>query len=282
MRLENSGSKLLLKLAPFLAILAYAYYPTFAWMVDRWAARDSYYAHGFLIPLVTLYWLWKKRNDITREVSGAWLPGFVVLAAGIGLQILSAAFRIYFASALSLVLILLGLAAVVGGRRVFIHSWYPLVFLLLMIPLPLLLISQTTLKMKFFVSDVASQLLTASGLEAHREGSYLVLPRSFLLVGDPCSGLRSFLAFLCLGFVFCYEGTMALWKRVLLVACGLPLAILSNVLRVYVMGLIAEIYGMKAVEGLVHDASGIVVFVLAFGAFMILRKKLEEPSHVPA
>ena len=94
-------------------------------------------------------------------------------------------------------------------------------------------------------------------------------------MGDPCSGLRSLIAFFCLGLAFAYESRLSLPKKGLLVFAGFPLALFSNTLRVFFMGLIAEIYGSQSTEGMVHDASGIIVFVLAFILFMAIRKKLE-------
>ncbi len=275
--LQNSDY---LKLLSLLPLLAFAYYPTFVWMVERWMARDSYYAHGFLIPVVMLYWLFKKRKtlaSIPAEFNGA---GIGLLIFGVLLHVASSVFRIYFVSAFSFVFVLLGITLALFGKKIFREVWFPICFLFLMIPLPLLIISQTTLKMKFFVSEISAHLINASNIRAVREGSYIMTPNNLLLVGDPCSGLRSFLAFICLGFVFAYEGKLAVWKRILLVFSGLPLAILSNVIRVYSLGMLGEIYGSKAIEGKVHDASGIVVFVLAFGTFMYLRKKLEESEHV--
>ena len=154
--------------------------------------------------------------------------------------------------------------------------WYPVLFLALMVPLPLLTISQVTLKMKFFVAQIATYCLNYIGIPATREGSYIYTKNAMLLVGDPCSGLRSFLAFLCLGLVFAYGSRMAFWKRLLLVAAGLPLAVLSNVLRVFSLSFLSEVYGMGVVTKQVHDASGFIVFILAFVCFIILRKYLEE------
>jgi len=60
------------------------------------------------------------------------------------------------------------------------------------------------------------------------------------------------------------------------VVSGLPLAVFSNLLRVFGLALIAEVYGQEAAGGKIHDASGIVVFVIAFAMFMALRQKLER------
>lgn len=261
---------------PLIGLLAFIYTPTFVWMVDRWTAKDSYFGHGFLIPLISLYWVLKKRAELKTCERTCDPAGLVLLLAGAALQAFSSLFRVYFLSALSLVPILFGAVAFLFGKKFLKILWFPIAFLALMVPLPLLVISQTTLKMKFFVSEISTFLISATGIPAVREGSYIHTPHAVMLVGDPCSGLRSLLAFLCLGLVFAYESRANFWKKTLLVAAGLPLAILSNVVRVYVLGVLAEIYGMKFTIGAVHDASGIVVFVMAFFLFLILKRKLEE------
>ena len=276
------GSSDYLKLFSLIPLLAYAYYPTFVWMVERWSARDSYYGHGFLIPVVTLYWIYKKRQALAALPAEFHPAGLGFLFLGVLMHVASSVFRVYFLSAFSFVFVLLGILLSLFGKRIFALIWFPIFFLFLMIPLPLLIISQTTLKMKFFVSEISAHLINASGIHAVREGSYIMTPHNLLLVGDPCSGLRSFLAFICLGFVFAYESRLVFWKRLVLVVSGLPLAVLSNVVRVYSLGMIGEIYGSKAVEGKVHDASGVVVFILAFATFMFIRRKLDASENAKA
>ena len=264
---------------PF-AILLRVYYPTLVWMVDRWMARDSYYGHGFLVPFVSLYWLFKKKGALAaaEKKNDAW--GLLLLSSGVLIQAVSSVLRIYFLSAFSMVWILLGSVQFLWGRRVLALSWFPLSFLFLMIPLPLLIISEITLKMKFFVSEVSAWCLSAIGIQAVREGSFLHMPHAVLLVGDPCSGLRSFLAFLILGLIFAYDSAFPLWKRTVLLLAGFPLALLSNTARIFFLGLVAEIYGMKWVHGWLHDASGIAAFLFALALCIGLRKELNEISFV--
>ena len=257
-------------------ILAYIYYPTFAWMVDRWAARDSYYGHGFLIPLVSLYWVFKKRGVLASCEQKPEPLGLVILLLGAALQFLSSLFRIYFLSAISFVTLLFGVVYFLFGKKVVREIWFPIVFLFLMVPLPLLVISEVTLKMKFFVSEISTFLLNSMGMKSMREGSYIYTPHAVCLVGDPCSGLRSFLAFLCLGFVFAYGTQLERWKKVTLIVAGLPLAIVTNVIRVFVMALLGEVYGMEfTASPTVHDGAGILTFIFALLCFFIFRRKLE-------
>lgn len=267
----------LAKIAIVAALLAYIYYPTFVWMVDRWMTRDSYYGHGFLIPLVSLYWIFQKLEKIKQQSHSGEKAGLILLAAGIALQVFGFYLHFYFISAFSFVLVLLGLAHYLLGKKAFGSIWFPIAFLFLMIPLPLLVIAQVTLKMKFFVSAIATGLVNAMNVHAVQQGSYIYTPNAVLVVGDPCSGLRSFLAFLTLGFVFAYDEKLNFWKKAVLVVSGLPLAIASNVLRVTFLTLCGEIYGMEYTGpgAWPHDISGFAVFLIAFLAFMAIRHKLE-------
>ncbi len=260
----------------FVLLLGYIYYPTFAWMVDRWAARDSYYAHGFLIPFISLYWIFKKRKTLSSIKQESELLGLIALLVGALLQLFSSLFRVYFISAISFVVLLFGIVCFLFGKKIIKEVWFPIAFLFLMVPLPLLVISEVTLKMKFFVSEISTHLLNLMGLKSIREGSYIYTPHAVCLVGDPCSGLRSFLAFLCLGFVFAYGTRLERWKKVVLIAAGLPLAIVTNVIRVFVMALLGEVYGMElAASHVVHDGAGIITFFFALFCFLIIRRKLE-------
>src|SRR3989338_5158579 len=221
-----------------LSLIAYIYYPTFVWMADRWFAGDSYYGHGVLVPFVSLYWIFKEKNRLASCEKKSHFLGLVIFMFGALLQAASSLLRIYFLS----------------GKNTIRLIWFPIAFLLMMVPLPLLLISEITLKLKFLVSEISTYFVNAIGIHAVQQGSYIYTPNAVCLVGDPCSGLRSFLAFLCLGFVFAYGTSLDLWKKIVLVTAGLPLAIVSNVFRVFAMALIGEIYGMEfATNHIVHD-----------------------------
>ena len=267
----------LLGAALLMAGLIYIYYPAFVWMVDRWTVRDSYYGHGCLIPLVSLYWLYQKRDLFLTPSGQTGTGGLYLILVGAVTQIASYFLRFYFLSAFSFVLVLMGIVFFYFGGQVFKKTWFPLAFLFLMVPLPLLVIAQVTLKMKFFVSQISAGIVNFMGIAAARHGSYIYTPHAVLVVGDPCSGLRSFLAFFTLGFVFAYDEKLTFGKKAVLVFSGLPLAIISNVVRVTFLTLVGEIYGMQYTgpESKVHDASGIGVFILAFLIFMMIKRKLE-------
>ena len=104
-------------------LLFYIYYPTFVWMVDRWVAKDSYYSHGFLIPLVALFWLWKERSSFRPSADEPRGWAYALLLVGAALQVVSALLRIYFLSCVSFLVVLLALAQLRFGPQVFRRAW---------------------------------------------------------------------------------------------------------------------------------------------------------------
>jgi len=98
----------LLKFGLVAAVLGHIYYPTFLWMIQRWSARDSYYGHGFLIPIVAIYWILRKRRSLQADKPEFKAIGAAFLCAGAVIQITSSVLRIYFLSGISFVLVLIG------------------------------------------------------------------------------------------------------------------------------------------------------------------------------
>src|ERR1700733_11233419 len=95
------------------------YVPAFIWMWDRWFARDSYYSHGILIPFVTAYLIWQKR-DVLKKIKPESSPwGLRLFFLGIAIHLLSALFRVYFTSGFSMIIVLYGLTLHFYGSKTF-------------------------------------------------------------------------------------------------------------------------------------------------------------------
>lgn len=101
--------KTLLKFLSCMALLCVAYIPTIVWMVDRWMAKESYYGHGFLIPIISLYIIW-QRKDVLRKIKlSSAAAGIWIIITGLLIHIVCAALKVYFISGLSFVFVIYGL-----------------------------------------------------------------------------------------------------------------------------------------------------------------------------
>jgi exosortase len=119
-------------------------------------------------------------------------------------------------------------------------------------------------------------VLKAMGVIVMREGNIIMFPNITLEVVDACSGLRSLTSLLALGTAYALLFVRSPWQRLALVAATIPIAVISNTLRVTGTGLLACYFGAAAAEGFFHEFTGVVIFLLAlvmlFGFHRLLRR----------
>lgn len=265
----------LVKFASCAALLLVAYLPTIKWMIDRWMAPESYYGHGFLIPVVSAYVAWGRRDAIKAAPVSSDARGLLLIAGGLIAHIASAALRVYFISGFTMILVLLGLILFFYGREVMKQLVFPVFFLLAMVPLPLVLVSTLTVKLKLAVAQVATFILNRIGFPSIRDGNIIRMPGSYTIVGAPCSGLRSLIALLTLGLIFAFAAKFSKMKKSMLFLSSVPIALVTNVGRVALLCIVNDLYGEKAATGFFHDATGFLVFALAFVMLMGMNRMLE-------
>ena len=244
-------------------LLLFAYFPTIIWMVDRWAAPDSYFGHGFLIPLISLALVWGKRKELSliKPDPSPW--GLVCLTAGLLIHLVSAMIKVYFTSAFSIVLTVTGLVLYLWGKKMLRSVAFPIFFLLFMVPFPLVVIGTTTVRLKLFAALCATHVLRIFGIPSLQRGSTIYMAHATVAVDDPCSGLRSLLSLLTLGVLFAYLKKTSLLKRAIFFLSSIPIALVANIIRIVLLAGIAEIYGIDVAIKFFHDFSGFLVFALA-------------------
>jgi exosortase len=257
------------------ALLLVIYSPTIWWMVDRWNAKDSYYSHGFLVPFVSLYVLWLKKDRLLAIGSRPLALGLWLVVVGLLMHILSAFFRVYFSSAFSSIFVICGLILYFRGKEMLRETLFAVLFLVFMMPLPLVAIVGITFKMKIFAAYWANKIVNAIGVRAILDGSVIKMRTTHVVVEDVCSGLRSLISLLALGTIVAYLSKLVRWKKVIVFFAAGVMAIVANIVRIVFMALTSEIYGAKFTEGFLHTLSGLLVFVVAFVGLMIVVKELE-------
>lgn len=263
------------KPAVITALLLAIYAPTIWWMVDRWNAKDSYYSHGFLVPLVSLYVLWLKKKRLSAIKPKPVVLGLWLLIAGLLIHMLSAFFRVYFTSAFSSLLVISGIVLYFSGVEMFRETLFAILFLVFMIPLPLIAVVGITFKLKMFAAYWANKIVNGLGIRAILDGSVIKMRHTHVIVEDVCSGLRSLISLLALGTIVAYLSKLSRWKKVVVFFAAGVMAIVANIVRIVFMALTSEIYGAKFTEGFLHTLSGLIVFVVAFAGLMMVVKELE-------
>ncbi|MFA5261189.1 MAG: exosortase/archaeosortase family protein, partial [Candidatus Omnitrophota bacterium] len=113
------------------------------------------------------------------------------------------------------------------------------------------------------------------GILAKRNGSIIMMRHASVVVDDVCSGLRSLISLTALGSIFAFWLNGPGWKKVVLFLTTIPIAIITNVCRVVFLATVSEIWGAEAASGFVHDASGFLIFALAFVLLLGVSKVIE-------
>jgi len=256
-------------------LLTLVYYDTFKWLCERFTATDSYYSHGFLIPLVTIFLIWQKRTKLKLLPVNVSVLGLLLLVLGLSFHLLSILMEVYFTSGFSILMVLFGLSLFLFGKEITRELSFPLCFLIFMLPLPLVAVNAISFPMRLFATKAAVKFLGVFNLPIIQKGFEIYFPQGVLVVGNPCSGLRSLIAFMALGTIFAYYLKANYKRKLSLVALAIPIAILSNIGRIILLSLISYIYGTEVAMGFFHEFSGILVFVIGFICLVAVKGGLE-------
>ncbi|MFH1898210.1 MAG: exosortase/archaeosortase family protein [Candidatus Desantisbacteria bacterium] len=257
----------ILKIALISVLFVGIYFPTFCWMIGLFMHHDTNYSHGFLIPIVCLWLVWQMQDDLKKIVVGSAKCGVWVIVAGLIIHLGALSVKVDFVSALSMMMVIVGIILHLFGWKMMRALVFPVGFLFFMIPFPDVFTIFLTYKLKIMATHGAVAMVNAIGIPCIAEGAKIILPDTFLEVGAPCSGIRSLISLLALGAVFAYLLSISTARRMIVFLSTIPIAILSNVVRIVLLCLVAHIYGKEAAlpGGFFHDFAGFLAFVIAFG-----------------
>jgi exosortase len=250
--------------------------PTILWMSDRWFEESSYYSHGILVPFVTFFLIWRKR-DVLKKMQPETSPwGFSLFILGIFLYWISALIHVYFTSGFSMLIVTIGLVLHFYGSKILKEILFPLLFLVFMIPLPLIVVAFICFKLKIIAAHIATFILNMIGLQATQESSLIKMQHSYVLVEDSCGGLRSLVSLTALGSIFAYQLRSGLVRKLVLLVSAIPIATISNACRIVFLSAVGEIWGSQYTQGVLHEFSGYMVFAVAFLFLFAVKKLLEK------
>ena len=250
-----------------------AFWPVITGLIDAWSTDDNY-SHGFFIVPLAAYFAWERRAQFEHAEVRPSVTGLAVVALSMVLLVAGMLGAEYFLSRVALIGTIVGAVLFLGGWARLRVLLFPLAFLLLMVPLPALIFNKIAFPLQLLASHVGEYSISAMEIPILREGNVLILANATLEVAEACSGIRSLVSLFTLGLVFGYFADRRLWVRSVIALSAIPVAILANGLRVASAGVAAHNYGTEGVEGVFHDVSGWVVFVIAFLMMLAIQRLL--------
>ena len=237
-------------------------------MWDWWLGLPEY-SHCLLLPPITVFLVWQQKDRLQRVAfEGSWWGVALVLAGG-ALLVLGQLGTVYTVVQYAYVVTLYGLILSFLGWQAFRLVAVPLAILLFMIPLPQFLLYNLSVQLQLLSSQIGVSVIRLFDISVFLEGNVIDLGGYKLQVADACSGLRYLFPLMTLGFLMAYFYKGAVWKRVLLFLSSMPITVLMNSLRIGIIGITVERWGIEMAEGFIHEFQGWAVFMICAGLMLV-------------
>ncbi|MGA1863744.1 MAG: exosortase/archaeosortase family protein [bacterium] len=257
----NKKKFISLQIGLIAALFLVLYYPIILSMVMDWKINDNY-SHGYLIPAIAGYMIWSIRKEFEDLKIGPNNWGIIVIFVGLFQLIISRIGSEFFLQRLSMIVVLFGIFLFMAGKPITKKFSFPILYLIFMIPIPAILWNKIAFPLKLFASFLATNIINSLGITILRRGNIIYLANMTLEVVDACSGLRSLTSLLALSAAFAFFTKHSKFKKWLLFLSAVPIAILTNIIRLTLTAGFASKYGEKVAEGFLHGFSGMMVFFL--------------------
>jgi exosortase C (VPDSG-CTERM-specific) len=255
----------------------------------KFSFESELYSHLLLVPMVSVYLVWLRRSLLPAQSAPdyrlALLP-FILGGALLVLRFSTAPVpeNALAFSTLALVLFFWGLCALFLGKELLRAIIFPLGFLVFMAPFPTAVVAWIETALQHASADAAYGFFTVAGTTMFRQDTFFQLPGMKLLVAPECSGIHSTLALFITSLVAGYLFLRSPVKRVVLALVVIPLAIVRNGLRIFVIGELCVRVGPEMIDSYLHRHGGPIFFALSlipFSAILwLLFKSERRPSPV--
>ena len=245
------------------ALAAVLFTPQTVGMVGIWW-DDSNYSHGFLIPLISGWLIWRQRKILAALPASPSIWGLAVLIPALLMLILGKVGHEFYLQRVSLPPFLWGITLLAFGRPVAKRCAFAAAYLLLMVPLPYILYDSVAFPLRLVAADLAGGVFRLWDIPVLVEGNVIHLPWITMNVIDACSGIRSLISLLAAGAILAYVMLSRRWLKPLVLLSVIPVAVLTNSARIVIAGYLSRSMGQAALAGSTHDTVGWVVFMVAF------------------
>jgi exosortase D (VPLPA-CTERM-specific) len=252
----------------FIAVLlaAIAFRGALFELVRRWTTQEEY-SHGFLIPLVTAWLLWTRRDALLASIGRPAWTGAVLIVLAMVLHVIGQLSAIFIFSQLAFIIALLGIVLALGGFPLLRAACVPIIFLIFAIPLPYFIDANLSLQLQLISSQLGVFFIRLFQIPVYLDGNIIDLGTYKLQVVDACSGLRYLFPLLSLSFLAAYLFHAPIWQRALVLFSSIPITIAMNGFRIGMVGVTVDRWGSPMAEGVLHFFEGWIIFIAS--AFLL-------------
>lgn len=246
--------------------LLWAYWPALTDVAERWWT-DPKYSHGYFVPLFAVWLLWRRWRHSEVTLGGTAAPGvwwgLPLLSAGLALHLAGNYFFVDWVSEASLLVSLAGLCVCLGGWPLARLAAPSIGFLAFMLPLPFVVEVGLAHPLQSLATTASTFLLQLCGFTVTATGNYIEMNSGILNVADACSGLGMLVTFFALMTGIAIVLKRPLVDKLVLVASAVPIALIANVIRITVTGILFEKGSRAVAMSVYHDGAGLFMMTLA-------------------
>lgn len=260
-----------------LVALVYLFYRWFDTQHRLSASAMEDWGHAYLIPLISGFLVYKRQALLAQVRVRPFWPALPVMLVGIFAYFMGiVGFRNHMIQGFSLVLTVAGVVLLMTGPRAFQLLFLPVVFLLFAVTVSEAIMIRLTFPLQLIATQGGYLLLNLvgffAGFSCDAAGNTLQVIDSRgravpLNVAEACSGMRMVVAFIALGGATALLACREWWQRILLLLLATPVAIIVNVFRVAILGLLS-LEDPDLAAGEAHTLIGTVLLVPGLGLFL--------------
>lgn len=249
---------------------------------QAWATPE--YSHGPLIPIISLYLFMRelRNSEMPNPVVTDRWPGVLVIVFALLVAVFGNLTRIADIVTYAMILWTGGVVLTVFGWKRGIKHQLPVIHLVFMLPLPQILYWKLTIFLQGVSSELGVWFVSLAGVSVYLEGNVIDLGVFKLQVAEACSGLRYLFPILSFSYLFAilYKGPM--WHKAVLLLAAAPLTVFMNSVRIGIVGIVVNSYGIEHAEGFMHFFEGWIIFisciVILFAMAVGLQRLTKDPK----
>ena len=263
-------------------LLGVLYAPTCLWLWERWTMSVWQNGHGILVAALVFYLVWEELKKLTALPLSSNPWGFAILIPALLIHMLDTGINSQLLSGIALFASLPGLALLFLGTARTKAILFPLATLLLTLPIPLVFTESIHMALRHIATKSVVWLLHLFGVPVFSTGTLIEVEGGSLMIADACSGFATLYAAVTIAILTAYFCN-SISRRILLLLIAAPLAVAVNIVRVLLLTLLVNWFGIDILATKAHELSGMLTFMIALPIIFFLGQNpvIETPATEP-
>jgi len=247
------------------------YMPTIFWLWGRWTMSVWQNGHGILVCALVIYLIWRELQKLKNILPSSNSLGFIILIPSLLLYMLDTGINTQLLSSFAMFSSLIGLSVLFLGVIKTKAILFPLLTMFLTLPIPLVFTEVIHLTLRHIATKSVEFILNQMGIPVFTSGTLLEIEGGTLMVADACSGFATLYAAITIAILTAYFCT-SIKRRIILLLIAAPLAIGVNIIRVLVLALLVNYFGLNILATSAHELSGLLTFMVALPILFIIGR----------